>query len=206
MRSDVIEVFADITCPFAHVGLRRLVAHRRMVGRDDVRLHVRAWPLELVNGEPLEAGTVAHKVDELRAQVAPDLFTGFPVDRFPTTTLPALALAGLADEEDLDAGERVNLALRDALFEHGEDISSTEVLDDLARRFGVRPPNPDDQARVLADLEEGRARGVVGSPHFFVGDEDWFCPALQISQVGGELQIERDLETFEAFSRTCFGS
>lgn len=48
----VVEVFADITCPFTHVGLRRLVRHRESVGRNDVVLRVRAWPLELVNDEP----------------------------------------------------------------------------------------------------------------------------------------------------------
>src|SRR3954464_13451066 len=47
-----IEVFADVACPFTHVGLCRLVARRRESNSDAV-LWVRAWPLELVNGEPL---------------------------------------------------------------------------------------------------------------------------------------------------------
>jgi hypothetical protein len=50
----IIEVFADAGCPFTHVGLRRLVEHRDHAGRDDVVLRVRAWPLELVNGHPLD--------------------------------------------------------------------------------------------------------------------------------------------------------
>ena len=33
-----IEVFADVTCPFTHVGLRRMVAARQAKGRDDVVL------------------------------------------------------------------------------------------------------------------------------------------------------------------------
>ena len=32
-----IEVFADVLCPFTHVGLRRLVARRTELGRDDPR-------------------------------------------------------------------------------------------------------------------------------------------------------------------------
>ena len=48
-----IEVFADVSCPFTHVGLRRLVEHRRQLERDDLRIVVKAWPLELVNGSPL---------------------------------------------------------------------------------------------------------------------------------------------------------
>ena len=50
----VIEVFADVACPFTHIGLRRLVEQRAALGRDDVTLLVRAWPLELVNGKPLD--------------------------------------------------------------------------------------------------------------------------------------------------------
>src|SRR5206468_3084962 len=49
----VIEVFADVRCPFTHVGLTRFVARRHELGRREPRLRVRAWPLELVNGEPL---------------------------------------------------------------------------------------------------------------------------------------------------------
>ena len=34
-----------------------------------------------------------------------------------------------------------------------------------------------------ADWEEGKARGVVGSPHFFAADgSNWFCPSLAISR------------------------
>ena len=45
-----IEVFADVLCPFTHVGLRAVAEQRARAGRDDVVIRVRAWPLELVNG------------------------------------------------------------------------------------------------------------------------------------------------------------
>ena len=44
----VVDVFADVRCPFAHVGLRRLVTRRKQLGAQ-LLLRVRAWPLELVN-------------------------------------------------------------------------------------------------------------------------------------------------------------
>lgn len=50
---DTVEVFADLGCPFTHVGLRRLLARRAELARDEPVLLVRAWPLELVNGQPL---------------------------------------------------------------------------------------------------------------------------------------------------------
>src|SRR5947209_6984790 len=94
-----IEVFADVACPFTHVGLRRFVSQREASGRRDLVLRVRAWPLELVNGVPLDAAFIAEEVGDLRAQVAPALFAGFDERRFPHSSLPALALAAAAYEE-----------------------------------------------------------------------------------------------------------
>lgn len=112
--TSVIEVFADVSCPFTHVGLRRLVNLRDELGRSDVHLRVRAWPLEVVNGHPLDPDFIAEEVEEIRDQVAADLFTGFTATAFPATTLPALALADAAYARDVQTGERVSLALRDA--------------------------------------------------------------------------------------------
>jgi 2-hydroxychromene-2-carboxylate isomerase len=181
-----------------------LVRQRDALGRDDVRFRVRAWPLELVNDAPLEAAFIGDEVDELRAQVAPDLFARFDRRQFPATSLPALMLAAQAYEQGLDAGEHMSLLLRDALFEDGRDIASDDVLADVAARAGVDPATAADRDTVLADWREGRERGVVGSPHFFVGDTSVFCPSLRMAQVDGELRISADTEAFDRFAQDCF--
>jgi predicted DsbA family dithiol-disulfide isomerase len=201
-RPGVVELFADVWCPFTHVGLRRLVA-RRDAGLWGVRFRVRAWPLELVNGTPLEAGFIAEEVADLRAQVAPDLFTGFDVDRWPATSLPALELAAVAYEVGLDAGERTSLLLRDALFERGADISDVDVLRGVAVDADVPFPPTAARRLVEADWAEGRRREVVGSPHFFVGEDGFFCPALDIHRVDGRLSIRADSAAFESFVDRC---
>src|SRR6476661_2178780 len=89
-RPQVVEVFADITRPFTHVGLRRFVAARDARGQPDHRILASSWPLELVNGEPIQASTLAPKIEALRRTVAPDLFVGFDPDRFPISSLPTL--------------------------------------------------------------------------------------------------------------------
>ena len=154
-----IEVFADIWCPFAHVGLRAIEEQRARAGRTDVAIRVRAWPLELVNGAPLDPTVTGEHAEELRDQVAPTLFQGLDLDHFPTSTLEALALANRAYRSDLLLGERVSFALRDALFEEGRDISDRAVLDDLAHDLGVPMPDEADHAAVLADWHEGQRRG-----------------------------------------------
>ena len=158
-----IEVFADVACPFTHVGLRRLVERRGELGRTDVRLRVRAWPLEVVNGEPLDPAFIEEEVDDIRAQVAPDLFTGFRRDAFPASTLPALALTHAAYATADEVGERVALRLRELLFEEGTDVADPDVLAAVAAEAGVSGP-VDDTGPVLADHAEGVARGVIGSP------------------------------------------
>jgi predicted DsbA family dithiol-disulfide isomerase len=189
---DAIEVFADISCPFAHVGLRRIRTRLDAQGRSDLRLYVRAWPLELVNGRSLDAAFVGEEIADLRAQVAPDLFVGFDERTFPTTTIPALALVGAGYRRGLAVGEGLAFAVRDAVFEEGLDVADDAVLASLAQRAGIPQPAPGDVSTVAADWHEGRRRGVVGSPHFFVGDRGWFCPSLDVRRVGHHLRVAPD--------------
>ena len=199
----MIEVFADVLCPFTHVGLRRLLDRRRELGSTAV-LRVRAWPLELVNGEPLAAALVAEEIHELREQIAPDLFVGFDATRFPTTALPALALAAAAYRRSPSVGELVSLALRHALFVKGRDIAAADVLADIARAHDVGPATAGDRATVDADWEEGRRRGVEGSPYFFVEDDGFFCPGLDVKRIGERLRIASDPTHFERFLARAF--
>ena len=196
-------MFADIWCPFAHVGLRAIEEQRARAGRTEVAIWVRAWPLELVNGAPLDP-TVTGACRGSADQVAPDLFSHLDVDRFPTSTLEALALANRAYRTDLQVGERVSFALRDALFEEGRDISDPVTLEYLAHDLGVVMPDETDRAAVLADWHEGTRRGARGSPHFFCGDADVFCPTLDITKDPAEgLSVVRDTSRLTEFLERC---
>jgi predicted DsbA family dithiol-disulfide isomerase len=184
-----IEVFADVACPFTHFGLRRLVTARDG-RRAAVVVRVRAWPLERVNGHPLDPTMVEREVAALRRTVAPDLFRGFTAAVCPPTSFPAFGLAAAAYERGDDVGERVSLALRDALFEDGRDITDREVLRGIGARFGVALPEAEAaEAAVRVDRELGVARGVTGSPHFFFGARSWFCPSLDIGHADGEFDV-----------------
>ena len=203
MRS--IQVYADVWCPFAHVGLRCVVERRAQLGRDDVALDIRAWPLELVNGMPLDPETTALHVRELQAQVAPGQFANFDPGHFPGTSLPALACVHAAYRTDLRTGEAVSFALRNALFEDGLDIARPDVLAEIAERYAIGPSTAEDEASIRSDWHEGVQRGVRGSPHFFCGDHDVFCPSLAISRDGGgHLDVKANLDELDAFLGDCF--
>ncbi len=194
-----LEVFADVLCPFTHVGLHTLIDRRTANGLPDPHLRIRAWPLELINGQPLDPHHIDAEIVALRGSVRPDLFAGFSVDTFPrpdlfagfsvdtfpSTSMAAFALTAAADRAgDVALSEQVGMAVRDAVFEKGLDIGLPEVVAPIAERFGLEPLDPAaTEAAVRADWEEGKARGVVGSPHFFAPDGgNWFCPSLAISR------------------------
>ncbi len=199
-----IEVYADVACPFTHVGLRLLVDRRHELGRDDVRLLVRAWPLELVNGAPLDPQFIADEVDVIRAQSAPSLFAGFRPAAFPATSQPAFALVAAGYRRSLEEGERLSLLVRDALFEHGADIADPAVLQRIADAHDL-VVDDDDRASVLADLRTGTERGVIGSPHFFTAGGDFFCPALDVGRDEDDhLHVRPDPVAFRAFVESCF--
>jgi predicted DsbA family dithiol-disulfide isomerase len=198
-----LEVFADISCPFTHVGLRRLVTERERRGRSSPRLHVRAWPLELVNGEPLAGAALEPKVEALRATVAPELFTGFSPRRFPQTTLPALAAEAAAQALDPVIGERLSLRLRTVLFEEGRDPSDPKLLAELLAEHGVDPSAVHPSA-VEESWREGERRGVVGSPFFYVGSAGWFCPSLAITHDDTGYDISIDTTSLEGFLESVF--
>jgi len=202
----LIEVFADVVCPFTHVGLRRLSEVRR--GRDmSPPVRVRAWPLEWVNGAPLDPDLAAREITALRKQVAPELFAGFDARNFPRTSIPAFGLAAAAYAVDDLTGEKVSLALRDALFEVGVDVSDDDVLRAIGRASGVEPfDRIATESAVRTDWERGKARAVQGSPHFFVGDRGWFCPSLDITHEGERFDIQIADKTKREFYAAALGS
>ena len=190
-----VEVFADITCPFTHVGLRRLA---ELGG--EVRVHIRAWPLEWVNGEPMAVDGVAIKVNALREQLGIDAFTSLRPDRWPSSTVPALNLVATAYERDAVVGFAVSLAVRDAVFERGHDVGDLQVLAGLAAEHDLPVPGTEPHASVLQDYEDGRRRGVRGSPDFFVQGEEFFCPSLELGHDDdGGLVARFDTAGFDRF-------
>ncbi len=48
---------------------------------------------------------------------------------------------------------------------------------------------------------------MKGSPHFFCGGLDVFCPSLDIARSGtGRLEVNPNLAALDAFLGGCFGS
>ena len=54
------------------------------------------------------------------------------------------------------------------------------------------------------DCERGKVRDVQGSPHFFVGDQGWFCPSLDIAHDGQRFDIHVADKTMRGFYVAAF--
>jgi predicted DsbA family dithiol-disulfide isomerase len=194
-----VEVFADITCPFTHVGLKRVIHHvAEMATPADIV--VRAWPLEWVNGTTIDVHAVVVKARALTEQLGVDDFSGLRADRWPATTIPALNLAASGYARDAATGLAVSMELRSALFERGEDVGDADVLTDIARAHDLDAPSAEPCDAIVADYEEGKRRGVKGSPHFFVGSDGFFCPALDLGHdADGHLTARFDADMLADF-------
>jgi predicted DsbA family dithiol-disulfide isomerase len=199
-----LEVFADVACPFAHVGLARFAAVRAERGWTEPVLRVRAWPLELVNGKGFAGHSLTPKIEALRADVAQGMFAGFDEQRFPATSVPAMVSEAAAYRVGVATGERFSLAVRHALFEDGLDVADDDVLQRLRVAHDVVTPTAADEAAVHEDLAEGKRRCVEGSPHFFTADGDFFCPSLDIDHDANGYDVSFDADGFHRFALAAF--
>lgn len=155
-----IQIWSDLLCPFAYIGVLRLRRARHRLGLDGaVRIEHRTFPLELFNGPHSRHATDAEAVAlgqaepeaRLRAWSAPD-------DRYPHTVLLSAEAVHAASAQGLAAGEGLDLALRRAFWTHSRSITHRQVILDVA---GELPAGTVDVTALAEALDSGRHRAVV---------------------------------------------
>ena len=111
---------------------------------------------------------------------------------WPVTTLPALEAVQAAKEQGLQASERLDRALRLALFAQSRCVSMRHVILEVADEAGLDVP------ALREALDDGRARRTVfeqqrvadedeveASPHLFLPDgTDAANPGIQMEWAG----------------------
>ncbi|MEJ3652633.1 DsbA family protein [Actinomycetes bacterium KLBMP 9759] len=173
-----IQVWSDLLCPFAYVGLLRLRRARARLGLD-VRLEHHTFPLELFDGPHPRRGTDTEAVGVGRIEPEGQfrVWTG-PDDQYPHTVLLAAEAVHAASAQSLEAGEELDLALRQAFWTHSRSISHRQVILDVAGAVAAV-----DTEALTAALDSGRHRGdvmadfavaqtdaITGSPTFVLAD------------------------------------
>lgn len=191
-----VVVFADIACPWAHVAVHRLHETRARLGLDDrVVFDMRAFPLELLNGQPTPKKSLDAEIPVTGA-LEPDAGWQMwqrPEHEYPVTMLPALEAVYAAKEQEPRLAEQLDRALRRGFFGASRNVSMRhEILEIAATVPGL------DADVLAAALDDGRARGalaadreiaesdqVKGSPHVFLpGGDDAHNPGIEMHWEG----------------------
>ncbi|MDR8409421.1 DsbA family protein [Nonomuraea sp. 3-1Str] len=160
VAAGTVQVWSDLLCPFAYVGLLRLRRARTRLGLDGiVRLEHRTFPLELFNGPHPRRGTDTEAVG--LGQIEPDaefrVWTAAD-DLYPHTVLLAAEAVHAANAQSLAAGEELDLALRRAFWTQSRSISHRQVILQVA---GELPAGVVDVTELAAALDDGRHRADV---------------------------------------------
>lgn len=176
-----IVVYADITCPWAHLAVHRLHEARTKLDLEGhVVFDIRSFPLELFN----EQATPKNILDaEISVAGGLDPTAGWqmwqrPESEYPVTSMPALEAVQAAKEQSLEASEALDHRLRVGFFGESRVISLRHEILELATECSAV------EVDALADvLDSGRARSAVmeqaerakgddvdGSPHVFLPD------------------------------------
>jgi predicted DsbA family dithiol-disulfide isomerase len=177
-----VTVWSDTGCPWASLALHTLRAAAAGRGQD-LRIDHRAFPLELLNGQPTPKFIVEPEVVTIGAH-RPELGWGLwrgPEADYPSTTLLPLeavqaakaeAVGGLRGSDELDA------ALRHAFYAGSRCVSVLSVVLDVAAGC----PHVDasaleaalargaGRAEVFAQWRIAGTDAVQGSPHLFTAD------------------------------------
>ena len=203
----IVEMIADLACPWCYLGLVRLNKARAM--RPAIVVELRWWPY-LLNPQLPRDGM--DRQTYLRAKFggdrnAKEIYArieaagreeGLPfafdkIQRTPNT-VSAQRLILLAQE--LGKGEQMIDRLFKAMFEEGQDIGNDDVLLDLADAGGL---SDDDTSTILrgdryaADIIRGHQRaqmmGVQGVPVYVVDREHVISGAQAPEVLAGLLDV-----------------
>lgn len=188
-----IEVWSDLLCPFAYVGLLRLRRARARLG-SDVSIEHHTFPLELFDGPHPRRGTDTEAVG--LGQIEPE--AGFRVwtaadDLYPHTVLLAAEAVHAAGAQSLAAGEELDLALRKAFWTQSRSISHRQVILDVAGTVAqvdadaLAAALDDGRHRrdVMADFAVARTDAIDGSPTFRFPDGSTVTnPGIEVHWAG----------------------
>lgn len=189
----VLTVYADVVCPWASLalhGLRR-ARHRRDLRK--VRIDLRAYPLELVNGVPNPKRVVDTEVPVVGGLSESLGWRSWnrPPYEWPVSSLLALEAVQAAKRPEvggLAASDELDAALRRALFVDSRCISLLPVICEIAESCPA--VNTAALTRSLY-LGSGRAEVITqwrntadrvqGSPHVFLPDgTEWHNPGVEV--------------------------
>lgn len=120
-----------------------------------VNLRRRFFPLELLRGEGPPRDLLEHEWWLAAVQESDALFRPYPVNDWPTTTLPAFDATWAVARQGEALVADFDLRVRRAFFAEGRNIGRFDVVREIAGEAGV------DLARFERDVSSAAARAAV---------------------------------------------
>jgi predicted DsbA family dithiol-disulfide isomerase len=188
-----IQVWSDLLCPFAYVGILRLRRARERLGLD-VALEHHTFPLELFDGPHPRRGTDTEAVGLGQIEPEAQFRVGTePDDRYPHTVLLAAEAVHAASAQSVRAGETLDLALRRAFWTHSRSISHRQVILEVAGEqagidvdaLAAALDTGRHRADVMADFAVSQTDAIAASPTFRLPDGSTATnPGIQVHWEG----------------------
>ncbi|MSP14447.1 MAG: dithiol-disulfide isomerase [Chloroflexi bacterium] len=160
MQLPVIEVYSDISCPYAYLSIHRL---RQIwpVYANKIQLVWRSLSLEYINRQA--TAKPAHEIEvALFRQIDPDLPLqpwSKPEWLWPTTFWPALEALSCAQGQNQEAAFAISWALRRAFFAECRNPALRHEILAIAEEAAMSAPL--DLAQFEADWDSGRYKEQV---------------------------------------------
>jgi predicted DsbA family dithiol-disulfide isomerase len=141
-------------------------------------LRIRAYPLELIDGESAPRDILEQEWWLAAMQEPAAVFAPHRGDDWPTTTLPAFEAAWCAGRQGEEALANYDLRVRGAFFAEGRNIGRWDVLREIAEETGLDRQQFDRdgaggeaRAAVMEEARLGRERyRVRGTPTLMLAD------------------------------------
>ena len=203
------EVWSDLACPWCYVGHKRISKAIQQLGTDTADVEV-IWHAFLLDpnfhrnhsdGEPLDEYLIQKfgpnaltMKNRLVQSGTPDGAT-FTTWKFRANTFPGHRLVALARQHGKT--HEANLALFEATYEQGRNISDLDVLIRIGKQLELPEVeewihSDEGSLEVLKDFSEARQLGVTGVPAFFIKYRN-----SETYMLSGAQPVEVFVEAFE---------
>jgi 2-hydroxychromene-2-carboxylate isomerase len=191
--TDVLEFYFDFSSPYGYFASHRVDEVAEAGGRRAVWKPIMLGAVMKQSGvKPLIQVPIKGEYSRHDWERLGRLF-GVPwvlPDPFPIATLAAARAFYWLDADDPDLARDFARSVFNAYFGEGRDITSAEVIADLAEPLGVdrdallaAVQDPQWKQRLVDEGNRAIERGVCGSPFFIVdGEGFWGCDRLLMVQ------------------------
>jgi 2-hydroxychromene-2-carboxylate isomerase len=192
-----IDFYFDFSSPYGYLASARINAIAAAYGRRVNWRPILLGPAFKASGNMPLASQPLKGAYSMRDFSRSARFMGVPYrqpDVFPIGTQNAARAFYWINDRDRLQAHKLAMACYAAYFAQGRDISAAEAVADVAEAIGEdrvalleAMANPVVKERLKSEVDAAIARGVFGSPFFFVDDEP-FWGSDRLEQVEAWLQ------------------